>query len=143
MHNLQASVPVLLQLLCQAKKFVAMSDPSNGFGGPPAPSPLYDPFAGKAFEVNTLVYWTNPTNLIWTQSVPVSVRATILRKHENPVVLASSSTCLDQSRRITEAKAGDVDDWYDIMLFNGATKYRVNGKELSWRPVSDGLENSH
>ncbi|KAF7905678.1 hypothetical protein BELL_0150g00090 [Botrytis elliptica] len=120
-----------------------MSDPSNDFDGPPAPSPLHDPFAGKVFEVNTLVYWTNPTNLIWTQAVPVSIRATILRKHENPVVPASSSTCLDQSRRIAEAKAGDVNDWYDIMLFNGAIKYRVNGKDLSWRPVSERLENNH
>ncbi|TGO24999.1 hypothetical protein BPAE_0089g00030 [Botrytis paeoniae] len=120
-----------------------MPDPSNGFGGPPAPSPLDDPFAGKVFEANTLVYWTNPTNLIWTQSVPVSIRATILKKHENPVIPAYASTCVYQARRIAEAKADDVNDWYDIMLFNGATKYRVNGKELSWRPVSEGLENSH
>ncbi|KAF5871510.1 uncharacterized protein Bfra_008029 [Botrytis fragariae] len=119
-----------------------MPDPSNGFGGPPAPSPLHDPFAGKVFEVNTLVYWTNPTNLIWIRSVPVSIRATILKKHENPVIPASSSTYVGQARRIADAKVDDVDDWYDIMLFNGATKYRVNGKELSWRPVSEGLENT-
>ncbi|TGO35842.1 hypothetical protein BHYA_0144g00110 [Botrytis hyacinthi] len=120
-----------------------MSNPSNDFGDSPAPSPLYDPFAGKVFEVNTLVYWTNPTYLIWTPSVPVSIRATILRKYEKPVVPAYSSACIDQSRRLSQTKAGDMDDWYDIMLFNGATKYRVNGKELSWRPVSEGLENSH
>lgn len=112
-----------------------MSDPSNGSGGSLSPSPLYDPFAGKVFEVNTLVYWTNPTYLIWKPSVPVSIRATILRKHENPVVPASASTCIDQSWSITE-----VEDWYDIMLFNGATKYRVNGKELTWRPVLEELE---
>ncbi|THV49561.1 hypothetical protein BGAL_0189g00140 [Botrytis galanthina] len=112
-----------------------MSNPTNDFGGGPAPSPLYDPFAGKVFEVNTRVYWTNPSYLIWTPSVPVSIRATILNKHANPAVPASSSTCIYQSRRISEAKDGDVDEWYDIMLFNGATKYRVNGKELSWRPV--------
>ncbi|KAF7888833.1 hypothetical protein EAF00_009133 [Botryotinia globosa] len=117
-----------------------MSNPSNDFGGPPAPSPLYDPFAGKVFEVNTLVYWTNPSYLIWTPSVPVSIRATILKKHENPAVPASSSARIYQLRRISQAKAGDVDEWYDIMLFNGATKYRVNGKELSWSPVLEGLE---
>ncbi|KAF7944032.1 hypothetical protein EAE96_010442 [Botrytis aclada] len=129
-----------------------MSDLSNDSGDPPAttpankspaPSPLYDPFAGKVFEVNSLVYWTNPTHLIWTRSVPVSIRATILRKHENPVITASRPTCSDQSWAIVEAKVCVVDDWYDIMLFSGATKYRVNGKELSWRPVSEGPENSH
>ncbi|TEY42093.1 hypothetical protein BOTCAL_0397g00010 [Botryotinia calthae] len=129
-----------------------MSNPSNGFSGspattlvdkPPAPSPIYDPFAGKVFEARSLVYWTNPTNLIWTQSLPVSIRATILRKHEKRINPAFSHTSVDQSQRIAETKDSEVDEWYDIMLFNGATKYYINGKDLSWRPVSEGLENEH
>lgn len=129
-----------------------MSNPSNGFSGPPAttpvdkppaPSPIYDPFAGKVFEARSLVYWTNPTNLIWTQSVPVSIRATILRKHEKRIDPAFLHTRGDKSQRTAEAKGSEIDDWYDIMLFNGATKYDVNGKYLSWRPVSEGLKNDH
>ncbi|KAF7883106.1 uncharacterized protein EAF01_011615 [Botrytis porri] len=109
-------------------------------GKPPAPSPLYDPFAGIVFEVNTVVYWTNPTNLIWPQSVPISIRATILRKYEKCVVSASSPVCVNEARRITEANASEVEDWYDIMLFSGATRYRVSGRELSWHPVSEWSE---
>ncbi|TGO54457.1 hypothetical protein BOTNAR_0267g00050 [Botryotinia narcissicola] len=73
-----------------------MSNPSNAFGDPPAPSPLYDPFADKVFEVNSRVYWTNPTYLIWTPSVPVSISATILKKNEKPDVPANSSASINQ-----------------------------------------------
>ncbi|KAF7857230.1 hypothetical protein EAF04_009471 [Stromatinia cepivora] len=142
-----------------------MTDPSNGSSGSsqsssidkplPAQSPLYDPFAGKTFEARSIVYWTDPTTLsssqTRTQSVhnqqradaplPISISAIVVKKCEKPAILAFIPTSADQSRKIAYEKARQVEDWCDIMLSNGVTK-KVNGKELSWRLLLKGFENS-